>query len=516
MAERSRSASEAKASRNCRGRQPVNGRKEDWHETATSVDRDGLRARDARAAEKVPLTPEQIAALAAGGASETLEFKRTTRYRREAAISLCAFLNREGGGVLFGVAPDGTVAGQNMGKRTMEELSGEFGRIDPPAYPTFERVRVGGDREAILVNVAPGSAGPYRYAGIAYRRVGNANRAMSAEECNDLLFERARDERQWETLPAAGWSLEDLDEAEIRRTVEKAVQLGRLPEPGTREPADMLRCLELSKDGELLRAAAILFGRPERLELEMPQCRLRVARFRGVNRKRFPDSRQYRENAFALLARAELELTNAPLIGAERDDRKDEPLYPRPAVREAMANALCHRDYSIGGGSASIAIYDNRLEVTSSGALRFGLTPYRLSVPHDSLPWNPLIARTFYRRGVIEQRGNGTLRMAEDVAAAGLPRMEIREKGGCVTVRFRNGEPSSRNPRSLIVKPDAVQQAILDVLKEADGPLSRRKIHARLETPIDDAQLLYGLSQLRSRGLAMLEGRGRGAGWRLP
>lgn len=106
--------------------------------------------------------------------------------------------------------------------------------------------------------------------------------------------------------------------------------------------------------------------------------------------------------------------------------------------------------------------------------------------------------------------------MAEDIAAAGLPRMEIREKGGCVTVRFRNGEPSSHNPRSLIVKTDAVQQAVLDVLKEANGRLSRRKIHARLEMPVDDAQLLYALSQLRSRGLAILEGRGRGAGWRLP
>lgn len=142
----------------------------------------GTACDPAAGSRRVALTPEQIAALAAQGASEKLEFKRTTRYRREAAIDLCAFLNREGGGVLFGVTPDGTVAGQNVGKRTMEELDGEFGRIEPPAYPAFERIRVGGDREAILVTVGPGAAGPYRYAGTAYLRVGNANRAMSAEE----------------------------------------------------------------------------------------------------------------------------------------------------------------------------------------------------------------------------------------------------------------------------------------------------------------------------------------------
>lgn len=113
-------------------------------------------------------------------------------YHREAAIALCAFLNRKGGGVLFGATPDGTAAGQNVGKRAMEEFSSEFGRINPPAYPTFERVRGSDDREAILVTVAPGSAGPYRYAGVAYLRAGDANRAMSAEECNGLLFERTR------------------------------------------------------------------------------------------------------------------------------------------------------------------------------------------------------------------------------------------------------------------------------------------------------------------------------------
>ena len=68
-----------------------------------------------------------------------------------------------------------------------------------------------------------------------------------------------------------------------------------------------------------------------------------------------------------------------------------------------MANALCLRDYSIGGGSVSVALYDDRLEVTSSRTLHFGLTSVKLFAPHESLAWNPLIARTFYRRGIIEE-----------------------------------------------------------------------------------------------------------------
>ena len=148
--------------------------------------------------------------------------------------------------------------------------------------------------------------------------------------------------------------------------------------------------------GVLLRAAAVLFGSTERLEFEMPQCLLRVARFRGLDRMEFLDNRQFNGNAFTLLANAERFLRDTlPIAGRfeqDRFERIDEPLYPPPATREALANALCHRDYSIGGGSVGIAVYDDRLEVTSSGALHFGLTPEKLFAPHESRPWNPLIA----------------------------------------------------------------------------------------------------------------------------
>lgn len=88
-------------------------------------------------------------------------------------------------------------------------------------------------------------------------------------------------------------------------------------------------------------------------------------------------------------------------------ERIDDPLYPPVELREALANAFCHRDYSIGGGSISLSVFDDRLEITSTGTLHFGLTPEALYLPHESLPWNPLIARVFYRRGIIEAWGRG-------------------------------------------------------------------------------------------------------------
>ena len=303
-----------------------------------------------------------------------------------------------------------------MSDRTLEEVGAEIQRIDPPALPEVGRIRVADGLDVIAVSVNKGSARPYQYWGTAYRRVGNTTLTMSTEEYNQRLFERLHCEQRWDNQPATGWTVADLDVAEIRDTVAEAVRTGRLNEPGTREPEDLLRGLGLLREGVLLRAAAVLFGNSARLEFELPQCLLRVARFRGIDRSEFLDNRQFNGNAFALLTHAGRFLHDTLPIASRfesgRMRRIDEPLYPPLATREAVANALCHRDYALGGGSVGLAVYDDRLEVTSTGTLHFGLTPAALFGPHESRPWNLLIARTFYRRGIIEEWGLGTLKMA--------------------------------------------------------------------------------------------------------
>ena len=92
----------------------------------------------------------------------------------------------------------------------------------------------------------------------------------------------------------------------------------------------------------------------------------------GSTRCIFSTNRQFIGNAFTLLAIGDRFLRETlPIAGRfeqDRFERIDEPLYPPLATREALANALCHRDYSIGGGSIGLAVYDDRLEVTSAGS----------------------------------------------------------------------------------------------------------------------------------------------------
>lgn len=445
-----------------------------------------------------------------------LEFKATTGTRREAAATVCAMLNQHGGHVLFGISPDSRVVGQRVSERTVERLSAEIQRIEPPAFPEIERIRVSGDLEVIAVRVRSGASPPYQYRGASYLRVGNTTQAMSAEEFNRMLFERMHNEQRWENQPADGWAVDDLDLAEIRNTVAEAVRIGRLNEPGGRDPEDLLRGLGLLRSGVLFRAAAVLFGRAERLECEMPQCLLRVARFRGLDRSEFLDNRQFSGNAFVLLASAVRFLRDTLPIASRFESgsmvRIDEPLYPPLATREALANALCHRDYAMGGGSIGLAIYDDRLEVTSTGPLHFGLTPDDLFGPHESRPWNPLIARTFYRRGIIEEWGRGTIRMADVATSAGLPHPEIEERGDCVTVRFRRADyvPPHLDPGELTEQ----QAAILTLLHRRDGALALRDIRAVLGSHVNERRLREDLATLKAKGLVESTGVGRGARWK--
>ena len=134
-----------------------------------------------------------------------------------------------------------------------------------------------------------------------------------------------------------------------------------------------------------------------------------------------------------------------------RAARVDTPALPTEAVREALANAFVHRDYTSAAGAVALALYDDRLEIISAGELHFGLTPEMLFQPHESKPWNPLIASVFYRRGLIETWGRGTLKMARLMQEAGLPAPQMQEHGGFVTTIFqlplqRGGVSGGVNP----------------------------------------------------------------------
>lgn len=144
-----------------------------------------------------------IKSMAASGESERLEFKRSSGQRSEATKSVCGMLNGIGGHVLFGVADNGTITGQHVSARTLEDIAAELRRIEPPAFPDIEVVNFENGM-AVLVLTVTGRGGLYLYDGRPYLRQGPTTIIMPREEYERKVVERLHTTRRWETsLPIA-------------------------------------------------------------------------------------------------------------------------------------------------------------------------------------------------------------------------------------------------------------------------------------------------------------------------
>lgn len=465
------------------------------------------------------MTLEELRAIVSGGEQTQVEFKKTTGQRTDGARTVCAMLNGVGGYVLFGVTDGGAIQGQEVTASTLEDVVHELRRIEPRVPIDPETVQLENGRCVVALRVPSGGGGPYAYDGRPYVRQGPTTQLMAQEDYRRRLLEQMHAGQRWELLPAAGVGPGDLDAKEIVRTVDEAVRRGRLVEPGTREIGELLRGLGMTRDGAVLNAAVALFLRSDPPTPAFGQCSVRLARFRGTTTGEFEDSREAQGNIFELLRLSQGFLRqHLPVAGRVVPtlfERVDDPIYPPEALREALANAFCHRDYALFGGAVTVAIFDDRLEIASPGGLHFGLTPDDLRRPHVSRPWNPLIARVLFSRGVIEQWGRGTLKMGELTERAGLAPPEFEERTGDLIVRFRPTRYVA--PRRVEHDLTPLQRELLEIL--GGGPergLVLSDIRDRMSSrQVAERTVQHTLRTLRDLGLAESSGWARGARWRL-
>ena len=388
---------------------------------------------------KMPVNMKQLAALVAQGEGPMLEFKRSTGELKEGMKTLCAFLNGTGGTVLYGIRSDGTIEGQIVSDQTMRDLAQAADQFEPSAHVSIRRIKATAGRQVIAVTVEDDrDARPFTWEGRAYERVESTTRRMPQARYQKSLLDRAHGTRRWENEPAEHFEVRDIDREEVFRIIDAARSVGRLIGPVGTRLADVLDRLKLRRNGRVLQAAVVLFGK-EFLP-DYPQCVLRMARFRGTDKTEFLDQRDLRGPAFKLLEEAQLFCQrHFPLPGKivpGRLQRVDTPLIPPDAMREILVNALIHRDYSIAGGAISLAIFDDRVEVWSAGTFPTGITPDMLTRQHLSVLRNPIIAGIFHRAGLIEQWGRGTNRVVEMCRKAGIRAPVFHAIGPFAVVTF--------------------------------------------------------------------------------
>ena len=452
--------------------------------------------------------------LVARGEGLGLEFKRSTGELREALQALCGMLNAAGGGlVLFGVSDMGEIVGQAVSDGTRRDIATASRRIEPSAEVRATVVPVRAGHAVVVVEAAARVAGPFTFDGRGFMRVGNTTQPMSRSEFERSVVQRLESQTPWDRWIAPEWKIEHLDRDEIHRTVEDAVEAKRLTGVLGEKVEVVLRRLELVTDRGVTRAAAVLFGKEGGPGYPMGEVRL--ARFKGITKDEFRDNRQFKGHAFAHLGHAERFLDEHVPVASRfvegRMRRVDTPLYPPLAVREALVNALIHRDDSIDGGAVSVALFDDRMEIWSTGTLPAGLTPEKLKGTHPSILRNRLIADAFYRRGLIERWGRGTNKILAEARKLGCPEPEFEVAGGSFVVRVRPAGATRTTAPAAGLGPRA--EAVLAIVRRR-GPVKASEILGEVGEPIPVRTLQWELRRLRESGLIVSTGRGAATRYR--
>jgi ATP-dependent DNA helicase RecG len=434
--------------------------------------------------------------------------------------TVCAFLNsNRGGTVLIGVKDDGTILGQDVNDRNLQDLAVEIKRIEPSTKIDVQYISLDTEKKIIVISVDSGLRAPYTYDGRSFIRIQSTTSRMTHEQY-EYLYHKNNPNR-WENLTNNSCKINDLDKTRIKDVVRLGIAHKRIPSDALKlSVTDILKKLKLIVDDKLTNAAVILFCKKE--EKQFMQSNLKLARFNGIDKTSFYDQKYFVANAFDLCDKAmdflHFHLPVAAHIEPGKLERVETPAIPYNVLREAVTNALVHRDYSHAGGSMSIARYDDRVAITNFGSLPEGVSLNKLGKEHESVLRNPLIANVFFICGSIEKWGRGTIDMIKDSKNVGNPLPIYEEIGNSfsVTLPLREATPSiifEKQEHRLISKLTDRQYKILEILKSE--PLSRQQIEEKIKEKFTGRTLQRELTNLKNMGLVEIIGKAKDATWTL-
>ena len=387
--------------------------------------------------------------------TRNLELKKTTGELKDGMKSACAFLNTDGGWLIFGIAPTTLkVVGQDVTENTRREIAQALTHLEPTLDVEVNYVDLpnSNGKQVIVMHFDKWVWGkePYTYHKCPYYRIESVTKEMP----RDMFVERLKAARPhdfaWENQTAERVTLDDMDEERIRNAVRLGIAGGRInasAEGATVET--LLGKLKLLNNGKPTNAAVMLFGKNTD---DYPQLLLRMACFKGNDKNEFLDNKQEMGNFFDLLdAGTAFCFRNLRLAGKIVGMRREEQLeIPAEALREALINALCHREYDNPRASVSLAIYYDRIEIVNPGHFPAQLTPENIKLQHDSFPFNLKIAQVLYQTTYLESWGSGVRRMVKLCEAQHLAEPEYRLGNNTVTVIFRRNRDSQNDSQKSL------------------------------------------------------------------
>ena len=343
--------------------------------------------------------------------NQNLEYKEI--WKDEYLKVLVAFANAQGGTLVLGIKDNGDLVGVDSSSKLMEEIPNKANNI-LGITPIVNRYN-SEQKEIIEITVVPYTT-PISYKGHYYIRSGATVQELKGSNLQQFLLAKAN--VTWDEIICEKATPDNFDVNTINKF--KNLAAHRLPEISQINSVEsLLSKLRLSNNGAFSNAAVLLFcNDPQQFFM---QAQTKIGRF--DNGGNLLGTNLIEGNLFSQLQEI-LDLLRIKYlpgkISFEGVVRKDDSIIPEMVLREAVINALIHRIYNTTL-QVNIKVFDDRLEVQNPGRLPDELTTADLEVEHLSIPRNKLLADCFYKAGLIEAWGRGTLLIRNLCKASGLP-----------------------------------------------------------------------------------------------
>ena len=433
--------------------------------------------------------------------NKTTEFKR--EYTDNLKYAVVAFANTDGGKVYIGINDDGSVQGVKDTDGTMLRITNMIRDVVCPDVTMFTECAVEeiDGQPVIVVNVQRGTARPYYLSGKGVRPEGVYIRqgASSVPASETVILNMIKE--------TSGDCYEDARSINQQLTFEKADAFfaGRKVSFGDQQK----RTLNIiGADGTYTNLGMLLSD----------QCvhTIKLAVFEGSKKTVFRDRKELTgslltqlENAYSYID--QFNRTRAEFEGLDRIDKRD---YPAEALREALLNAITHRDYSFSG-STLISIFDDRIEFVTIGGLVRGLSFNDIMLGVSALR-NQKLANVFYRLHLIEAYGTGILKINESYSDCDVkPQFEVTDNAFKITLPNINyaGERKELPTAPVRIGRKSDRKEIVLQLAEKQGSITRKEVEAELR--ISQASAILLLREMVESGLLIKEGTGNRCKYRV-
>jgi ATP-dependent DNA helicase RecG len=398
--------------------------------------------------------------------NEMIEFKKSVSELKEGIISIVSILNKHGKGkLIMGVDGKGKSTNQQINESTLRNISQSISNhIEPKIYPKIIK-----EKDCVKISFE-GQEKPYFAFGRAYIRTADEDKKISAKELENMFLRK--EHTKWDSKKSS-INIKDIDETLLKNYLKKANQTRRINFDYTTKK-QILTKLDLLTKNNITNACEILFSSKKPIETQL-------AVFAGDTKTTFLDIQQFKGNIFESIEKSENYIKEHINWRADLSSSKriEIPEIPLRAIKEAIVNSYCHKDY-VAPESNKIAIYKNKIEIWNSGNFPEGYEPKDfIEKENPSILRNPLIANTLYLSEDIEKWGSGLKRIYEECKRQKIT-VEFKKMNYGFSIIFQRPQVDANVDANVDAKPIQRQKWIIAHLKK-HGRIKSRLIQKQFK-----------------------------------